>query len=147
MLVVAPVQARLEALIPALADRIEGAMEFAELQRTKGTPRYDSGAFVMPAGVRPTSGDTGLTGLFHQPIDRIVSVVLYLKSYSQTGHHEVADLEQLVEDVTLAICAWSPDAADGAPFRLVRSQLLAFSAGLVSYHLDFALSDYIRILS
>lgn len=139
----APVKDRLEA-IPALAGRVQGAAKLAELTQRGAAAQADRAAFVLPLGLRGGQADA-TAGLFRQQIDQLVGVVLMVRNLGDaTGEKAAGELEELVDDVIRAIAGWAPDEAIGV-FVLVKGELISIAAGTITYQLDFALQDQLRI--
>lgn len=131
--------------IPVLAGRVHGAARLATLLSTGGLPQVTPAAFVLPLGIRGGTPDA-VTGLYRQGIDRLWGVLLAARHAGDaTGAAAHADLEPLIEATIAAIAGWGPDDAFGT-FRLVKGELASLSAGgALTYQLDFAIEDQLRI--
>jgi hypothetical protein len=137
------VKDRLEA-ISALAGRVHGAARLAQLTERGAQAQASTAAFVLPLGLRGGSADA-VTGMFRQALDRLVGVVLMVRNVGDaTGAAAQAELEPLIEAVIGAIAGWAPDEAIGV-YKLARGELVSIAAGTVTYQLDFALDDQLRI--
>lgn len=137
---------RLEAQVPALARRVEGAAELSELVRKNNLPQQTPAAFVLPLGLRGGEADTS-AGIFRQSFDETIAVVLIIESAGDaTGGKALPTIHALIWAVIAAIAGWAPADEIGV-FRLMRGQLVSMSRGIVIYQLDFAIQDQLRITS
>ncbi|MFD1342883.1 phage tail terminator protein [Litorisediminicola beolgyonensis] len=137
------VKARLEASVPDLAGRIEGAAEFSALQRDNRLPQSTVAAFVLPLGL--TGGQaTYATGLFAQALTRSVGVLLFFSSTDRTGERALERLEPFVDEVIAAIAGWAP-ADEVGVFELARAGLVSVGKGRMAYQIDFRINDQLRI--
>ncbi len=137
--------ARLDAKIPTLAKRIEGAAQFAELMRGNVLPKQDVAAYVLPLGLQGGQADAG-AGAFTQKFGETVGVVLAMKTYSATGDRVLADLRGLITEVLEAVAGWAPNDETGV-FLLARGSLVSMLAGTLVYQIDFTITDQLRIMS
>lgn len=142
---VAEVTARLAAMVPMLAGRIEGAVDFAELMRRNALPQLTPGAYVLPLGLQGGGAEV-MTGLYRQEVSEIIGVLLTYRSFSQTGGVALPELGLLIRAVIDAVAGWGPDAAIGV-FRMRQGHLVNMSAGTIVYQLEFVISDQLRILT
>lgn len=142
---IAAVIQRLEAMVPSLAGRIEGAMQFAELMRSGNLPQVTPAAHVLPLGLQGGQPDV-MTGAFRQPIARSIAVVLTIRTYDVTAGREVDPLNSLIDEILAAIAGWTPDSTVGV-YRLSRAGLVSMAAGTVIYQIDFSIDDQLRILA
>lgn len=136
--------ARLEASVPALVGRTEGAMQFADLMKRNALPQATPAAFVLPLGLIGGAADAA-TGAFTQMVDQAVGVVLVIRSFDRTGARAADPLEALIADVLAALLGWGPDTAVGV-LRLARGGIISMASGAVVYQLDFALADQLRVI-
>lgn len=143
-LMITDVIARLEAKIPTLAKRVEGAAQFAELMKSGVLPTQDVSAYVLPLGLLGGKAEAG-AGFYTQLFDEAVGVVLALKSYSSTGDRVLPDLRILVGEVLEAVAGWAPNEEVGV-FRMTRASLVSMSAGTLIYQIDFTVTDQLRII-
>ncbi len=144
MIAVADIIARLNAAVPGLQGRIQGAGEFSALMKSNALPQVTPAAFVVPTGLMGSAGDA-ITGAFTQPIERMFGVIVVLRAADRTGARAIDPLDTLIDETLAAIVGWAPGNAVGV-FRLVRGNLVSLSAGTIVYQLDFALPDQLRIL-
>ncbi|MES2754882.1 MAG: hypothetical protein V4659_09480 [Pseudomonadota bacterium] len=130
--------------VTALAGRVQSAAKLAELQVRNQMPQVTPAAYVIPSGLRGGAADAA-TGLFRQAIDRMISIILFVRLAGDgMGAAATAALEPLIDAVIDRIAGWAPDDATGV-FRLGRGELIAFAAGMATYQLDFILDDQLRI--
>lgn len=136
--------------ITAIAGRIQPAASLSDLMNRNQAPQVCPAAFVLPAGIRGGSVDA-MAGLFKQDIAEVLSIVLFLRAAGDaTGGRMTDALVPLRNDVIRAIVGWSPqsDWLEGetvGEFRLSRGELISLSSGLLTYQIDFALNDQMRI--
>lgn len=140
---IAVVRSRLDALVPELSGRIEGAIAFADLMRRNALPQVTPAAFVLPLGLQGGTADV-VSGLYRQEVREVVGVVLVLRSFSGTGEKAVPELDQLVGAIVNAVAGYGPSDAVGV-FVLSRGSIVSMSAGTISYQIEFTLSDQLRI--
>ena len=98
-------KARIEATIPRLAGRTEGAADLAELSRQGAWPQHTPFAHVVPAGLQGL-GATAAAGSFVQMYRELVSVVLTLRTYDLTSGDDVPELHELIDAVLRAVAGW-----------------------------------------
>ena len=146
MALVYQVIARPEAQVPDLAGRVEGAARLADLMRRNALPQATPAAHVLPAGIdggRPL--DT--MGIYRQEIQRLVAVVLTVRTHDRTGGRALEAIEPLLESVLAAIAGWAPAGHRMGVCSLRRGRLASFEAGTLVYEFTFALADETRIKS
>lgn len=140
------VKDRIDANVPALAGRVEGAAELSALVKSGNLPQQMPAAYVLPLGLRGGAADAA-TGIFAQIYDDTTSVVIVEEAAGDaTGAIALPTIDALVWSIIETICGWAPGDEVGV-FRLVRGQLVSLSAGAVIYQLDFAIQDQLRISS
>lgn len=140
----AEVGARLEAACPVLSGRIGTALQLAELIQRGQVPTTTPAAFILPLGLRGGAA-TASTGMFIQGINRMLGVVLVLRSASDPLGARIADeLRELIEATVRALAGWAPESAIGV-LKLARGELVSLTGGAVTYQLDFTLDDQLRI--
>lgn len=133
-----------------LAGRIQPGASLAELMARNQAPQTCPAAFVLPLGIRGGTV-TAMTGLFAQDIAETLGIVLFLRAAGDATGGSLTDrLTPLRNDVIRAIVGWAPqsDWLEGdsvGVFRLARGELISLSAGLLTYQIDFALDDQLRI--
>jgi hypothetical protein len=134
---------RLEAKVPDIAGRIQGAAELADLMRNNRLPRQTPAAHVVPVGLRG-GAPSASAGFYVQELSETVGVVLTLRSHDATGARALTQVDQLIRAVADAIAGWAPGAETGV-FRLERGRLASMSAGTLVYQIDFTITDQLRI--
>lgn len=143
------VRARLED-ISTIAGRIQPGASLSELMARNLAPQVCPAAFILPLGVRGGSVEA-MAGLFVQDIAETLGIVLFLRAAGDATGGRLADqLTPLRNDVIRAIVGWAPqsDWLEGETvglFRLARGELISLSGGLLTYQIDFALDDQLRI--
>lgn len=139
--------ARIEERVEALAGRVEGAAELAELIRQNAWPQASPAAFVIPLGLTALSQGDAAAGAFTQAVGEMWGVLLVVRAAGDiTGAKAWPKIDELVWQVIAAVCGWAPDDQTGV-FRLARGGLVGASAGRVSYQLDFVIEDQVRIIA
>lgn len=139
------VKSRLEAQVPELAHRVEGAAQFAALMKSNALPQHTPAAHVLPLGLQGGRADA-MAGAFTQELQEAIGVILTLRSQSQTGDKALDPVNTLVRAIIAALAGWAPNDETGV-FRLLRGNLISMSAGTIVYQLDFTITDQLRILS
>jgi len=136
--------ARIADAVPELAGRFGTALQFSDAMARSGLAQVAPAAFLLPVGLR--GGEPrDATGLYIQPIERVLGVVLVLRSASDPlGQRIVDDITRMEDGVIGAIAGWTPDDAIGV-FQLSRAELVSLSGGCATYQIDFALADELRI--
>lgn len=130
--------------IPALAGRVQGAAKLADLTKRGAGITADVAAFVLGLGLRGSPPDA-VTGIYRQPIERLVGVVLMVRNLGDaTGDKAAIEMDALVDEVVQAIAGVEAEGAIGV-FALVRGELVDIVAGTITYQLDFAVEDQLRI--
>lgn len=129
--------------IPTLAKRVYGAAKLGELTGRGSIATIGTGAFVLPLGLRGGAADAA-TGLYRQMLDRLVGVVLVVRNQGDaTGAKALTELDPLIEAVIQLLAGWGPD--DNFVFTLARGELVSIESGTITYQLDFAIEDQLRI--
>jgi hypothetical protein len=146
-MLVADLVTRLDAAVPQLTRRVEGAAELSELVKRKALPQASPFAFVLPLGLHAASHGDAAAGAFTQMVDEVFGVVLFVRASGDiTGGRALPSIDTLVWAVIEAVCGWGPEDAIGV-FHLRRGQLLSAEAGAVIYQLDFGLQSQVRIVA
>ena len=136
---------RIEAQVPVLAGRVEGAADLAELTRKGAWPQASPAAHLIPLGLQGL-GAYSATGAFTQILREMVSVVLTLRTYDRAAGDDLPELHELIQAVLQAVAGWGPDGSVGV-FELARGSLIHNRDGRLVYQLDFAIDDQLRILA
>jgi hypothetical protein len=130
--------------LPVLTRHVHGAATLGELTKRGALVQSGAAAFVLPLGFRGGAADAA-TGLYRQPIERLVGVVLAIRNVGDaTGDKAWIELEPLIWDVIQLLAGWGPDEVFGV-FTLARGELISIDAGTITYQLDFAIEDQLRI--
>lgn len=135
--------ARIEARVPALTGRVQGAAELAALLRSNTLRDARGGAYVVPLSLRGGAARAA-TAAFVQDFDEVVAVVLVVPSGAPTGTRALGSVDVLSEAVLEALAGWKPDGAIG-PLRLARAGMLNVGAGVLVYQIDFNVARQLRI--
>jgi hypothetical protein len=131
--------------VPSLNGRVRSAGALSALMRTGGLLQASPAAFILPLGIRGSEPDAA-TGLFRQIVERLWGVLLVVRAADdQAGERATAELEPLIDGVIAAVVG-APDEPDGfGVFRLSRGELVGLQTGVLTYQLDFAIEDQLRI--
>ena len=140
---IAAVIARIEARVPDLAGRTHGAADLAALMAANGLPQVTPAAHVLPMGLQGGRADAA-AGMFTQMVDEVVGVLLTFRNAGRTGDTAMNLSRDTIMAVIAAIAGWAPAGAAGV-FRLSRGQILRFAQGTLTYQIDFAIQDQLRI--
>lgn len=122
---------------------VEGAAEYKALVDGDKVPQQDPAAYVIPLGLRGDRPDV-VAGLFRQPIAESIGVVLFLRGHDAHGAKALANVRPFIGSVIGAIAGWQSSDEIGV-FQLSRGALIGIKAGLLSYQIDFAINDQLRI--
>ena len=142
-MLMAAVKAKL-AEAPAVIERVHGAAALAQLTERGQLAQTGTAAFVVPMGIGADQPDA-VTGLYRQPIDRLIGVVIAVRNLRDaTGEEGFTELDPLVEATIARLAGWAP-ADEVGVLRLVRGELVQIVNGTITYQLSFALSDQLRI--
>lgn len=132
------------AMIPALAGRVHGAAKLASLLKGNALVQVCPAAFTLPLGISGGAADA-VTGLYRQSIDWLDGVLLAVRSAGDaTGAAALQELEPLIDATIAAIAGWGPEDMIGV-YRLAKGQLVDLNAGFLTYQLEFAIEDQLRI--
>lgn len=134
---------RLKVRVPDFSNRVEGALNLAELMAQGKLPQTTPAANVMSVGLQGGQPDAA-AGLFRQTYEEVFGVILTFRSNTATGKRAFERAEEIKRAVIEAVCGWSPEGVFGV-FRLARGTLVNFSAGTLVYQIDFAIGDQLRI--
>lgn len=100
-------------------------------------------AHIIPSamtGARPTAA----AGAFIQSVDRGITILFTLPVGDGPAPGKGDQLEHLITTTIAAVVGWRPLETTGV-FRLVRASLLSMQGGTISYQIDFAVGDQLRI--
>lgn len=131
--------------VPAFGGRVDGAARLAELLDKKQLGQGPSpGAFVLPLGIDGGKAEA-MAGMFIQGLVRLVGVLIVVRVHGDvTGAKGLIELEPLIDAVIGAIAGTADDDAIGT-FVLVKGELASVDKGLLTYQLDFAVDEQLRI--
>lgn len=133
------------AMIPALTGRIHPVAKLADLMERGGLAQATPAAFVLPLGLRGGAA-TAAAGLYRQNLERFVGVVLAVRHVGDaTGALAQAALDPLIDAVIGMLAGWGTDDMIGV-FTLSRGELAGIDKGTITYQLDFAIEDQLRIV-
>lgn len=135
---------RLEAQVPELAHRIDGAAEFARIMESGRLPAALS-AYLLPLGFMGGQVNS-MAGMFVQDYGETLGVVLLMSSNDRTGERALKELRPFLFSVIEALAGWAPDGSPG-PFKFTRGQMVSVKPGHIAYQLDFSITDQLRIAS
>jgi hypothetical protein len=131
--------------IPALAGRVYGAAKLSELMARNALPQVCPAAFTLPLGLRGGQADA-VTGLYRQAIEWLEGVLLVTRAAGDaTGAAALDQLEPLITDVINAVAGVGPEDGFGV-YVLRRGELVSLQQGTLTYQLDFAIEDQLRIV-
>lgn len=137
------VEDRLEAMVPELVGRIQGAAEFSAALRDGAFPRGGASAFLIPMGLQGGAADA-VTGQFSQEYNEVLGVLLTFTSADRTGEKALKQMRPIIFAVIEALAGWSSGEELGV-FRLLRGGLTPGPRGQMTYQLDFSIQDQLRI--
>ncbi|QPT09875.1 hypothetical protein [Sphingomonas paucimobilis] len=130
--------------IAALQGRIYGAAKLEELARTGGLAQVTPAAYTLGLGVVGGDPDAA-SGLYRQSVVWLEGVVLVVRSAGDaTGAAGLQQLRPLIHATIEAIAGLDPPDSPGV-WRLVKGELFSLQAGCLTYQLDFAIDDQLRI--
>lgn len=131
---------RLKTRVPDLGNRVQGAADLLRLTQSGGEPQITPVAFVIPSGIL-ASNPTSQTGAYIQPVERLYSVTLILRS-DTTGLRVLDRIDALIAAIIDAIVGW--DVEMTGLFTLKRAQVIRSAPGSLSYDISFGIADRIK---
>jgi hypothetical protein len=135
---------RLDATVPTLTGRIQSAADLSKLIAEDALPQVTPAAFVLPLGF-DAGPNARMTGLHSQTVTERIGVVLLVGNAADaTGAQSLQAVDDLVEQVKLALVGWAPVAGLDT-FDVTRGRLTDLRAGLVFYQLDFSTTRLLRV--
>lgn len=137
------VEARLEAQVPALQNRVEGASAWSALLAGNAAPQHTPAAYVIPLGWSGGAVDVA-AGLFRQTVSETVGVLIFFRSRKGAAAEITEKMRAVLVQVIKALCGWAPGDELGV-FQLTRGQLISAVRGLLVFQLDFSINDQLRI--
>ncbi len=134
--------ARLKAEVPELGNRVEGALDLADMLRSGRLPE-NTNAIVLPAGLSGRTADAA-TGIFRQDFTETIAVLLLARVYDQTGRQALARIRPLIMEVVNALAGWAPGDELGV-FQLARARIVSMAEGNLIYQIELTITDQLRI--
>lgn len=136
---------RLDAQVPNLSRRVQGAAELAALIRDGKLPAQTPASYVLPLGFRAREADAA-AGLFTQILADQVAVVLVVRVASDaTGEKAFGKIDALVEQVLAALAGWEPEDNSFGVLTPTAGDLISLVAGAVMFQVTFSLQRQLRI--
>lgn len=140
------VRERIAAMVPALEGRLGNAAGFNRVIERNQVPQITPAAFVLFGGIQGGAARAA-TGMFVQDFSEVVTVVLMDRvSGDALGDKALRDITPMVGDIIEAVCGWAPDDAVGV-FALKLAELAGVTGGALVFHIEFYLTDQLRITS
>ncbi len=131
-------------MIAALKGRIHGSAKLEELVRNQQLPQVTPAAFTLPLGIMGGDADAA-SGLYRQQVVWVEGVVLVVRTAGDaTGAAGLQQLRPLIHQTIQAIAGLDDPDMPGV-WRLVKGELFNLQAGTLTYQLDFAIDDQLRI--
>lgn len=140
---------RLQATVPALDRRLDGAAALATLMRANAWPQASPYAFVLPLGLLARNGGDASANAFLQEVDETFGVLLFLRAAGDArGGKTIDPMDELAWKVIEALSGWATD-DDLGVMALRRGALIptAPDSGVLLYQLDFSIPQQVRLLS
>lgn len=135
---------RLKDRAPGLNTRVEGAAAFSALVKQGQLPQVTPAAHVIPVGL-----NGGLVGsaanAFTQMTIETIGVIITVRSNDQAGARGVEPIDALKTEVIEALAGWAPNEDMTGVFSLAGGNIVSVQAGAISYQLNFAIQDQLRI--
>lgn len=145
MIHVDDLRTRIEDLVPALAGRFDTAARLAALVEAGKAPERTPAAFAMLGALTGGNADI-ITGFYRQDFQETVAVVLFERvSDDRRGGKAADEITPLVRAVIEAVCGWGPGDGIGGAFTLRMAEFQGFVGGALVFHIEFALTDQLRI--
>lgn len=138
------VKARLQSKLPHLAGRIEGAASLAQVVEARSLPSAPIVVYAVPLALTGRRPDIA-AGLFRQPVDEVLSLVLVMGVRSRTADGSLAEIRDTIFALIDALGGWAPDDQTSGVFALARAQLRSLTGGRIIYQIDFSLTNHLRI--
>lgn len=136
---------RIEAQVPALVGRTNGAADLMQLMKENRLPQHPVAAHVLPGGLRGGGGESAANA-YTQMVDEVISIILTFRIVGPTAERVLPELEAIIRNLAQALMGWSPSDTVGV-FGLRRGSVVKMEAGTLIYQLDFAISDQWRVIS
>lgn len=133
---------RLKARVPDLGNRVEGALDLADMLRAGRLPE-NTNAIVLPLALSGRAADAA-AGLYRQGFAETIAVLLLARVHDQTGRRALARIRPLIMEVVEAIAGWTPGDQLGV-FQLARGRIVSMTGGSLIYQIEFTIDDQLRI--
>jgi hypothetical protein len=137
--------ARLIDRVPELG-QVRRAAEFAALQRSNAAPQTAVAAYVLPGGL-DAAAPSRATGVHHQDVTRLVSVILFLRGSDPAGDRLLDDIEALMGRIIEALAGWAPPGEMRDPFAFRRARTQPWTPGSFITEFTFAARDRLRVFT
>ena len=138
------VKTRLEAQVPELAGKLQGAADWAEAIERTTVPDHPFFGYLVPTGFQGREPSAAV-GRFIQSLDVRLSVVLGFRSRSATFERSLTDIDDKLQAVMTALCGWSPEADTPGVFQVESGAALDFRQGAFLFQLNFTVLDQLRV--
>ncbi|QPT09714.1 hypothetical protein [Sphingomonas paucimobilis] len=130
--------------VTALQGRIFGAAKLDEMVKNNHLAQVTPAAYTLGLGVVGGDPDAA-AGLFRQAVVWLEGVVLVVRNAGDaTGAAGDQQLRPLIHATIQAIAGFDAPDSPGV-WRLVKGELFSLQAGCLTYQLDFAVDDQLRI--
>ncbi|MGV8987649.1 MAG: phage tail terminator protein [Cypionkella sp.] len=137
---IADMISRLKDRVPDLGGRVQGAADLLRLMSSGADPQITPVAFVVPSGISG-GAHSGMIGAYVQPIERLFSVVLTLRT-DASGLRALERVDALIDAIIAALAGW--DIGLTSLFVFKRCQPIRSASGSLSYEISFAVTDRIK---
>ncbi|MGZ9811284.1 phage tail terminator protein [Pseudoroseicyclus sp. H15] len=136
------VKARLQAEVTGLHS-IGTAGTLAALVSQNTLPQQTPAAILLPLGLRG-AGVQSAAGSYTQATEEVIGVLLVFRITDPTAATALEDLGGFRDQVIAALAGWAPDDTVGV-FALRRAAIVAVQNGIVTYQIEMAITDQLRI--
>lgn len=131
--------------IPEFGGRIHDAARLSSLMERGTLAQVAPAAFVLPLGLVGGNADAA-AGMFRQQVEWREGVLIVVRSVGDpTGAAQLIQLAPLIRKVIDAVAGRSPDEGAFGVYTLLKGELVSLGGGALSYQLDFAIDDQLRI--
>lgn len=132
---------RLKARVGATGGRVYPASDYLRLTQTGGEVQQTPAVYVIPTGGQGGQS-TGMVGGYRQPVDRLWSLVLVLRS-DTAGQRVIDQADQLIDELVGALVGWDGEGSVGQ-FVLRRWQMIRSPPGSLAWEITLSIQDLIR---
>jgi hypothetical protein len=130
--------------VEGLHGRVFGAAQLTKLVEANQLGTVSPAAYTLPLGVSGGAGEAA-TGLYRQQVEWLDGVVLVVKVAGDLTGAKALDLIEPLVIATINAVAGQDVADMIGTYRLAKGELFRLAAGVLSYQLDFAIEDQLRI--